>query len=223
MHRENNRGQGVLRGRKLEEAKWCRCSKQKKRKEVVVCFREEKVQQDSTQIEVPKNTVKEEDRQRDIRRTFKMLREIWLNIEVEKVNMHEGIIVKALLDSGATGMFMNKKMAAKHRFRLQKLERPMTVKNVDGTNNSGGAITYQVKVNVYYKSHVERMRMDVCDLGKTEVILGVTNFIWTITPGILDRFRRSKWPPKALKKTFLTVPKTSQSDQYSSRYQQISL
>jgi len=173
MHRENNRGQGVLRGRKLEEAKWCRCSKQKKRKEVVVCFREEKVQQDSTQIEVPKNTAKEEDRQRDIRRTFKMLREIWLNIEVEKVNMHEGIIVKALLDSGATGMFINKKMAAKHRFRLQKLERPMTVKNVDGTNNSGGAITYQVKVNVYYKSHVERMRIDVCDLGKTDVILGM--------------------------------------------------
>jgi len=51
----------------------------------------------------------------------------------------------------------------------------------------------------------------------------VTNFIRTITPGILDRFRRSKWPPKALKKTFLTVPKTSQSNQYSSSYQQISL
>jgi len=28
-------------------------------------------------------------------------------------------------------------------------------------------------VNVYYKGHVERMRMDVCDLGKTEVILGM--------------------------------------------------
>ena len=152
-----------------------------------------------------------------------MLREVWRNIGVEKVDMHEGITVKALLDSGATEMFMNKKMAVKHRFRLQKLERPVAVRNIDGTNNSGGAITHQVEVNVYYKSHVERMRMDVCDLGKTEVILGVTNFIWTITPGILDRFRRSKWPPKALKKTFLMVPKTSQSDQYSSRYQQISL
>ena len=51
----------------------------------------------------------------------------------------------------------------------------------------------------------------------------VTNFIRTITPGILDRFRRSKWPPKALKKIFLTVPKTSQSSQYSLSYQQISL
>jgi len=116
---------------------------------------------------------KKENRQRDIRRTFKILREIWLNIGVEKVDTHEGIIVKPLLDSGMTGMFMDKKMAAKHGFRLQKLERPVAVRNVDGTNNSRGAITHQVEVNIYYKSHVERMRMDVCDLGKTNMILGM--------------------------------------------------
>jgi len=32
--------------------------------------------------------------------------------------MHKGITVKALLDSGMTEMFMNKKIAAKHRFKL---------------------------------------------------------------------------------------------------------
>jgi len=173
MHRENNRGQGVLRGRKLEKAEWYRCSKQKKREEVVARPREEKAQQGSMRTVVLNSTAKKEDKQRDIRRTFKMLREIWLNIGVEKVDTHEGITVKALLDSGTTGMFMDKKMAAKHGFRLQKLERPVAVKNVDGMNNSGRAITHQVEVNVYYKSHVERMRMDVCDLGKTDVILGI--------------------------------------------------
>jgi len=116
---------------------------------------------------------KKENRQRDVRRTFKILREIWLNIGVEKVDTHEGIIVKPLLDSGMTGMFMDKKMAAKHGFRLQKLERPVAVRNVDGTNNSREAITHQVEVNMYYKSHVERMRIDVCDLGKTNMILGM--------------------------------------------------
>jgi len=70
-------------------------------------------------------------------------------------------------------MFMNKRIAAKHGFRLQKLERPIMVRNIDGTNNSGEAITYQVEANVYYKGHVERMRMDICDLGKTEMILGM--------------------------------------------------
>jgi len=47
-----------------------------------------------------------------------MLREVWLNIEVEKVDMHEGITVKALLHSDVTGIFMGRKMVAKHGFRL---------------------------------------------------------------------------------------------------------
>jgi len=80
------------------------------------------------QTEIQRSTVREEVDQRDVRRTFKMLREVWLNIGVEKVDMHEGITVKVLLDSSTTGMFMDKKMTAKHEFKLQKLERLVTVK-----------------------------------------------------------------------------------------------
>ena len=43
-----------------------------------------------------------------------------------------------------------------------------------------------------------------------------------ITPQILARFPRYRMRRKALKKTFQTMPKTYQSDQYSSRYQLIS-
>jgi len=102
-----------------------------------------------------------------------MLREVWLNIGVEKINTHEGIMIKVLLDSGATEMFMDKQTIAKHGFKLQKLERPIAIRNVDSTNNSRGAIMHQVECNVFYKGHMERMRMDMCDLGKTEVILGM--------------------------------------------------
>jgi len=87
--------------------------------------------------------------------------------------MHEGVMVKALLDSSATGIFMDKRMVAKHRFKLQKLKRPIAVRNMNKTNNSREAIMHQVEYNVYYKGHVERMRIDVCDLGKMEVILGI--------------------------------------------------
>jgi len=130
-----------------------------------------KAQQSGTQVEAPESIEKEEDRQREIKRTFKILRKVWLNIGIEKIDTHEGIAVKALLDNGVAGMFMDKRTAAKHGFILEKLKRPIMVRNVNGTNNSGGAIIYQVEVNVYYKSYVERMRMDVCDLGKMEVIL----------------------------------------------------
>ena len=54
-----------------------------------------------------------------------------------------------LLDSGATGMFMDRKMTARNRFKLQKLERLGVVRNIDGTNNSRKMIIYQVEINVY--------------------------------------------------------------------------
>ena len=65
-----------------------------------------------------------------------------MNIGVEKIDTHEGIMIKVLLDSSATEMFIDRQVAARHGFKLQKLERPIAVRNVDGTNNSGGAITY---------------------------------------------------------------------------------
>ena len=130
-------------------------------------------QQSSTWTGVPKDTARKGDTERDVRRMFKMLRKVWLNIGVEKVDTHEGITVKVLLDSSAIGIFMDKKMVTRHRFRLQRLERPVIIRNIDGINNSGGAITHQIKVNVYYKNHIERMKIDIYDLERTDVILGM--------------------------------------------------
>ena len=87
------------------------------------------------------------------------------------MDIHKGITVKVLLDSGVTEMFMDQKIVARHGFRLQKLKRPIVVRNIDGINNSIGAITYQVEMNIYYKSHVEKIRMNVYNLGKTDIIL----------------------------------------------------
>ena len=123
--------------------------------------------------EESKGIVTEKEKKRDIRRMFKILREVWLNIRIEKVDMHEGITVKALLNSSATRMFMDREIARRYRFKITKLKRLLKVKNVDGTENSGKNIMYQVEVNVFYKNHVERMRMNVCNLGKTEVILEI--------------------------------------------------
>ena len=68
---------------------------------------EGKVQQGSAWTETPKGTVREGSEQKEVRRMFKMLREVWLDIRVKKVDIYKGIIVKVLLDSGATEMFMD--------------------------------------------------------------------------------------------------------------------
>ena len=103
---------------------------------------EGKVQQGSAWIELPKGITKEKGKQRDLRRIFKILREVWLSIGIKKIDTYKGATVKVLLDSGTTRVFMNRKMATKHSFQLQKLERLLTVKNVDRTYNSGEVITH---------------------------------------------------------------------------------
>jgi len=170
-HVEDNWGQGVIPFWKWKELSWCGCKGKTEGK--VAQPREAKAQQSGARSGELESTAREGGSRKEVRRTFKMLREVWLNIGVEKIDTYEGIMIKALLDSGATKMFMDRQTAARHGFKLQKLERPIAVRNVDGTNNSGGAITHQVECNVFYKGHVERMRMDICDLGKTEVILGM--------------------------------------------------
>jgi len=66
---------------------------------------------------------------------------------------------------------MNITFAQEKRFKIEKLKKLLLVRNVDGTVNAGGAITYQVECNMFFKEHMERARIDVYNLGKTEVIL----------------------------------------------------
>ena len=62
---------------------------------------------------------------------------------LERIDNHEGVSVKALLDSGATGMFADKKFVEKNGFKLEKLDRPVRIRNVDGTGNSGGLVMHE--------------------------------------------------------------------------------
>jgi len=96
-----------------------------------------------------------------------------LKVGLEKLESHEGIAVKALLDSGVTGLFMDTTFAKEKGFKMEKLKKPLLVRNVDGMANAGGAITHQVECNMFFKGYIERARMDVCNLGKTELILGM--------------------------------------------------
>jgi len=123
------------------------------------------------------NSINTTERVRDIRCTLQPLREVWLKVGLEKLESHEGIAVKVLLDSGVTGLFMDTTFAKEKGFKMEKLKKPLLVRNVDGTANVGGTITHQVECNMFFKGHMERTRMDVCNLGKTELILGI---LWLV-------------------------------------------
>jgi len=72
---EENRGQGVLKGKRWEEMRWYGCPKRNGRREVVPSI-EGKVQQGSIWTETPKSTAKEGGGERDVKRTLKPLRDV---------------------------------------------------------------------------------------------------------------------------------------------------
>ena len=113
------------------------------------------------------------ERVRDVQCTLQPLREVWMKVGLEKLENYKGVVVRALLDSRTTGLFIDTTFAQEKGFKIEKLKKLLLVRNMDGTVNAGGAIIHQVEYNMFFKGHVERARMDICNLGKTEVILGI--------------------------------------------------
>ena len=79
--------------------------------------------------------------------------------------------MEVLLDSGATGLVMSSEFAKKQEFKLKKLERPVNMRNIDGSFNKERLIENIVEVNIYYQGHRERMEIDVISGQKWTVIL----------------------------------------------------
>ena len=65
------------------------------------------------------NFAKNTERVREVQRTLWLLREIWMKMGLEKLENHEGITVKALLDSRATGLFMDTTFTREKGFRME--------------------------------------------------------------------------------------------------------
>jgi len=84
-----------------------------------------------------------------------------VKIGLKQEEEEEGIVMKALLDSGATGLMMSKKFARRHKFKRMKLERPVYVRNVDVMLNYAGPIVDIVEVEIFFKGHKERTSIDV--------------------------------------------------------------
>jgi len=95
------------------------------------------------------------------KREGRILREVTVKIGLERIDMQEGIMVEALLDSRATGLVISSEFSRKQGFKLKKLERPMHIRNVDGLLNKEGPIEHTVEVNIYYQEHREKMEIDV--------------------------------------------------------------
>jgi len=81
------------------------------------------------------------------------------------------VVVKVLLNSGTTGLFINTQFVKRKGFNLERLKTLLWIKNMNEIVNVGGAIIYQIECNMFFKGYIERVRIDIYNLEKTEVIL----------------------------------------------------
>jgi len=99
---------------------------------------------------------------------------IILSIEVSTTNTSEVHSVKVLLDSGATGNFIDRDFIQTQGINTQSISRPIPVYNIDGSPNEAGQISKVVDVVLHYKTHSERTLLAVSSLGRQSMILGYT-------------------------------------------------
>src|SRR3979490_3303380 len=97
-----------------------------------------------------------------------------IDVEIETTDTAMKRNTSALVDCGATGLFVDTEYVRLNNIATRRLTSPIPVYNVDGTANEAGAITEIADVILHYKGHAERTQLAVTSLGKQSMILGFT-------------------------------------------------
>lgn len=81
--------------------------------------------------------------------------------------------VVAMVDSGASTLFINKRWIKENGVATHKLQTPIPVYNIDGTLNQGGSITDMAVLTMKLGEHNEKAVFTVTDIGPEDVIIGI--------------------------------------------------
>ena len=73
--------------------------------------------------------------------------------------MNKIVDTSALIDSGATGNFMDLQLLSLDNFVLVQLPTPILAYNVDGTTNQKGTICWKVKTTLTLRDHSHPIKL----------------------------------------------------------------
>ncbi len=100
---------------------------------------------------------------------------IMLPIHLKTTDMMEEASSEAMVDTGATGNFIDQDFVWNAKLPTHKLLQLIPVYNIDGTPNEAGSIHEVVDMIMTYSGHLEWILLVVTWLGKQSMILG---FSW---------------------------------------------
>ena len=93
------------------------------------------------------------------------------NVEVRGVR--RSTTLRAMIDSGASGTFINSKIVQLHHIRKEKLEETIVLHNIDQTENAGGYVTHYAPLTLIVGGHLERIQFLMANIGNDDIILGI--------------------------------------------------
>src|SRR5260370_41383587 len=95
-----------------------------------------------------------------------------LSVHITPVTSLEPISMTALLDSGATGMFINRDFVQRHRLETTPLPQPVLLHNLDGSANEHGSIMEEGHALLRFGQHSEKAQFAVTNPRTQSVIIG---------------------------------------------------
>ena len=95
-------------------------------------------------------------------------------IKVHLVDTGHSLAVDSLLDSGATGMFIDVEYVRTQKVQAHPLSHAIPVYNIDGTPNEAGSIKEGVDLICTFGDHSEHVTFLITSLGSMGIILGHT-------------------------------------------------
>jgi len=90
-----------------------------------------------------------------------MLRKVTVKIRLERINIQKEVTMEVLLDSSAMKLVISSEFTRKQGFKLKKIEKPIYIRNVDGSFNKERPIKHTVEMNIYYQRYRKRIEIDV--------------------------------------------------------------
>ena len=94
-------------------------------------------------------------------------------IKVKLQGKYESVKINAMIDSGATEDFIDKRICDKHQITTKVAERPREIYLADGNLSEMGSITHIAEVPMEIGGHRELATLQVANLQNHEIILGM--------------------------------------------------
>ena len=94
-------------------------------------------------------------------------------VKVQLQGEKEMVTINAMVDSGATGNFIDSEVCKQHGIKMIKAKNPPEIYPADGKPNSMGPVTHMTQVPMDISKHRELATFQVENLQHHEVILGM--------------------------------------------------